>query len=101
MAKRKELLTPKEQARLRQNVRRSPLAQMHALLRRHGWKPERREREGYWEWHKEDDSPVFNTRKSDHQVLAPCLEFSSKVGVRRFRTAAGLRRRLQELGQQK
>jgi hypothetical protein len=99
--KRKELLTPKEQARLRQNVRRTLLAQMHVLLRRHGWKPERREREGHWAWHKDDHSPVFNTRERHHHVLAPCVEFSSKVGVRSFRTVAGLRRRLKELAQQK
>jgi len=35
----KKLLAPKDEARLRRKVKRSPLAQMHALLRTHGWKP--------------------------------------------------------------
>jgi len=111
----KKLLAPKQEARLRRKVTRSPLAQMHVLLRRYGWKPQLQTLDSIrfdsWIWKRRGaDEKILTTRatrvfpKRDRKTEWYAMP---RAGLPRYDTWRGnpsvddLEKKLKELAQQK
>jgi len=105
VAKRTNLLTEEQEARLRENVKRSPLARTHVLLRRHGWKPERVLDGNHWVWKKRGRKEQFSTwRLLTGHVFWERIRRNEKDGFEQLdhgdgRSVSRLARLLKELAQ--
>jgi hypothetical protein len=99
-------LTPEQEDRIRENIKNDPLAQMHLLLREHGWRPSYYRDWQFWKWtHREFAMTIITTRALNSEPRWDVVQRDSRSRAfpwpggypKQGTSVASLRRHLKQL----